>query len=455
MEVVQKYHAIKVDTNQCFGCTHCMKVCPTEAIRIRGGKAVISPERCVDCGNCLRACPAKAFYVEHDDPALIHRYTYRVLLFPSVMIGQFPDRYSEDQIYDAMLKLGFTHVFEVEQPITVLMESLKDIFGKNRKRPLISSFCPAVVRLIQCKYPGLVDQIVPLKAPHDLVAHFVIEQLKKNGADEQEIGIFYGSPCSAKKAAVYQPVGEKRSIVNGTINMNDLYNQIMKIISSREKTDTSSYRTGLTREGILWSLPRGEAKILRKKAMAIDGIHNVVKFLERLENDDVPRLDFLELKSCNKGCAGGILLSGNRFLTVERLQKRALNYPKASPGNIPDNEKRVLQSKLCADRILPGNVFALHYDRATALQKMETAVKILCQLPGIDCGACGAPNCHALAEDMVQGKAKMTDCVFLQKKYVQQNKITIQKVQKNLEKIWGKNRFDADCNKKGGRNEGF
>jgi uncharacterized Fe-S cluster-containing protein len=68
---------------------------------------------------------------------------------------------------------------------------------------------------------------------------------------------------------------------------------------------------------------------------------------------------------------------------------------------------------------------------------------------------CGAPNCHALAEDMVQGKAKMTDCIFLQKRYIMENKITVEKASRNLEKIWGKNRFDADCNKKGGRNEGF
>ncbi len=53
-------------------------------------------------------------------------------------------------------------------------------------------------------------------------------------------------------------------------------------------------------------------------------------FLERLESGDVPELDFLELKSCNLGCAGGILLSGDRFLTVERLQKRALSYPRAA-----------------------------------------------------------------------------------------------------------------------------
>jgi hypothetical protein len=189
--------------------------------------------------------------------------------------------------------------------------------------------------------------------------------------------------------------------------------------------------------------------------MAIDGIHNVVKFLERLENEEITGLDFLDLKSCNQGCAGGILLTGNRFLTVERLQKRALRYPKSAALHVDEVKKETVMKELQAEKIEPKNIFVLHSDRIKALEKMQKANKILCQLPGIDCGGCGAPNCHALAEDMVKGKAKMTDCIFLQKRYINEKKLTADKGFENLEKIWGKNRFDADCNKKGGRNEGF
>jgi Na+-translocating ferredoxin:NAD+ oxidoreductase RNF subunit RnfB len=455
MEAVQKYHAIKVDEQKCFGCTHCMKACPTEAIRIVNGVASICSERCVDCGNCLRACPAKAFYVEQDDLQKILEYKYRVVLFPSVLIGQFPEKYSEDQIYQALLKLGFTHIYEVEQPIQWLSEEIKKKTGRNREHPMISSFCPAIVRLIQSKYPALVDNIIPLKAPHDLAANFAIEQLKVGGADENEIGIFYVSPCSAKMVAVNQPFGEKKSVVNGIINMKDLYNRIMKVIPKEKTEDFSDLRKNLSRDGILWSLPRGEARQFKSRAMAIDGIHNVVKFLERLENDEITGLDYLDLKSCSQGCAGGILLTGNRFLTSERLQKRALRYPFASKIEVQGVNKKTVQKQLQTDKIESKSVFVLHEDRTKALERMQKASKILCQLPGIDCGACGAPNCHALAEDMVQGKAKMTDCIFLQKRLINENKLSVEKGFKKLEKIWGEKRFDADCNKKGGRNEGF
>jgi len=450
-----KYHALKVDESKCFGCTHCMRICPTEAIRVINGIATIDEQRCVDCGNCLRACPVGAFYVDHDELEQIKLFKYRVVLIPAVFIGQFPEIYSEGRIYEALLQLGFTHIFEVEQPVSWLMEAVNESAGAVDDGPLISSFCPAVVRLIQVRYPSLAGNISRRKAPHDLAAHFAIQQLKKIGASELEIGIFYVSPCSAKMAAVNQPVAEKESIVTGVINMKDLYNRIMKMIPPKEQTDTCHLRKYLSREGILWSLPRGESSWYGKKSMAIDGIHHVVKFLERLENNELPKLDFLELKSCHQGCAGGILLTGNRFLTVERLQKRAAAYPMAAQVESGLEYKDYVKMKLVTEQVEPRPVFVLDGNRTRALEKMHKINKILCQLPGIDCGGCGAPNCHALAEDMVQGKARMTDCIFLREKYVRLDRIKPDSADKNLEKVWGKKRIDADCNKKGGRNEGF
>ncbi|WP_167605341.1 [Fe-Fe] hydrogenase large subunit C-terminal domain-containing protein [Maribellus sediminis] len=455
MTTLTPYHAIKVDPDKCIGCTHCMKTCPTEAIRIKNGLAAINALRCVDCGNCLRSCPVDAFYVEHDNLHQIEDYKYRVALFPAVMIGQFHEKYSEDQIYQAVLKLGFTHIFEVEQPISLLVNEIKGQVREADSKPLISSFCPAIVRLIRSKYPSLVDNIIPLKVPHDLAAAFAIETLRKKGIEREEIGLFYVSPCSAKMAAVKRPLGEKESVVDGLINMKDFYNRIMQVISKDQVEDTSELRKHLRRDGILWSLPRGEARHFKQKSMAVDGINNVVKILERMENDNVPDLDFLELKSCHQGCAGGILLTGNRFLTVERLQKRSKRYPFIGEDDLGCVDCNAIEPTLKGEPILPNYVFALDADRMKALEKLQKMDRILCQLPGIDCGACGAPNCHALAEDMVQGKAKMTDCVFLQNRYLNENKIDVKRATRNLENTWGQNRFDADCNKKGGRNEGF
>jgi Na+-translocating ferredoxin:NAD+ oxidoreductase RNF subunit RnfB len=43
---------------------------------------------------------------------------------------------------------------------------------------------------------------------------------------------------------------------------------------------------------------------------------------------------------------------------------------------------------------------------------MKKIEQIVDTLPGLDCGSCGAPSCHALAEDIVAGMANEGDCVF-------------------------------------------
>jgi dissimilatory sulfite reductase (desulfoviridin) alpha/beta subunit len=111
------YHALKIDKDICTGCTHCMKSCPTEAIRIRDGKAVIYENKCIDCGECFRVCPVKAIYIKQDDFAELGNFKYRIALVPAVFIGQFADGVRTSQIYSCLKKLGFTHIYEVEHGV--------------------------------------------------------------------------------------------------------------------------------------------------------------------------------------------------------------------------------------------------------------------------------------------------------------------------------------------------
>ena len=61
------YHSVRLDESLCKGCINCIKRCPTEAIRVRGGKASINNKFCIDCGECIRVCPHHAKLATYDN----------------------------------------------------------------------------------------------------------------------------------------------------------------------------------------------------------------------------------------------------------------------------------------------------------------------------------------------------------------------------------------------------
>ena len=164
----------------------------------------------------------------------------------------------------------------------------------------------------------------------DIAAIYVRKKYIDKGIPEKEIGVFYVTQCAAKIAAIKCPVGEESSPVDGAINMDFIYNKILLSIN-RHKSQVlprvpEQYH--LTPQSIQWTLAGGEASNYPGRCLAIDEIHNVIDILEKLENDELTDIDFLELRACDHSCAGGALAINNRFLTIERLQKRMENYIK-------------------------------------------------------------------------------------------------------------------------------
>ncbi|MBK9391105.1 MAG: 4Fe-4S dicluster domain-containing protein [Bacteroidetes bacterium] len=450
------HHALAVQADLCTGCTHCMAVCPTRAIRIRNGKAIILANRCVDCGECYKACPVSAIAVEQDDLQMIFRFPVRVILIPSILIGQFPRKIMASSIYNALKEIGFTHVFEVENTVDMVIEAGRQIMLENKERPVISSFCPAIVRLIQVKFPSLVDNILKVNPPIDMSAMYYREKLKMSGIPAENIGLFYATPCAAKIAAVKSPVGEIESAIDGVINMDLLYNRILNYLQ-RKYTETTPPETDdlLSSRGILWSTTRGEAIHSAGRALAIDGIQNVNEFLENIENEKLDKIDFLELRACDESCAGGILMSGNRFLTVERLKNRSDEYRAREDDKIrkvQDGYLDITEHGFLGN-IEPRPIEKLDEDISAALKKVERKRRMMCYLPGFDCGGCGAPDCQTLAEDIVTGNGQISQCIFLQQQMIKQNLLSQSQAVKITGDIWGKERLEKNCNKIGAENE--
>ena len=73
MDTANFFHSVTLDRDKCHGCINCVKRCPTEAIRVRGGKAKIIKERCIDCGECIRVCPHHAKQAIFDPLSVMDR----------------------------------------------------------------------------------------------------------------------------------------------------------------------------------------------------------------------------------------------------------------------------------------------------------------------------------------------------------------------------------------------
>ena len=456
MKSTKQYHAVKINKSLCYGCTHCMTMCPTEAIRISNGKASIHREWCVDCGVCMKSCPVDAFYVEQDDFDKIFNFKYRVALVPIVMTGQFPANVSEAEIFSEMREMGFTHIFQTEHTVDVVNEEMLAVQERNPEKPLISSYCPAVVRLIQVRFPSLVDHIILVKPPIDASAIFFRKKLQDQGIPDDEIGIFYVTPCAAKIAAVKSPVGEDKSSVDGVINMDFIYNKVYQGIQNRSGKNAATQESlpNLSKKAIQWDLTNGEAPYMKGRCLAIDEIHNVIEFLEKIENDEITDVDFLELRACDESCAGGILVVGNRFLTVERLRKRAgsFNDIHGMPEDLEPYHE-YLRKKLSVKPVEPRSMLTLDSDTTKALQKMLQVRKLMSYLPGIDCGACGSPNCQSLAKDIVRNEAKLSNCIFIQRMMEKHSQLNRDHSIRIIEDIWGKYRLEKDYIKKETKNE--
>jgi iron only hydrogenase large subunit-like protein len=174
-----------------------MRVCPTEALRVTGGKATLHPGLCVDCGECFNVCPSRAVVVEDDDITQIFNYKHRILLIPAIFFAQFQEKLTLEEINSVLYEIGFTELCTVEQGVDLLVDEInKYIDTFEGSKPVISSFCPAVIRLIQVRFPVFADQILRLLPPLEVTAQYYRGDYARHGVPLDDVGIFTFALCA-------------------------------------------------------------------------------------------------------------------------------------------------------------------------------------------------------------------------------------------------------------------
>ncbi len=408
------FHSVTLDKDKCLGCTNCIKRCPTEAIRVREGKAQIISERCIDCGECIRVCPHHAKKARYDHLSVLEGWKYKIAIPAPALFGQFNNLDDIDIVLTGLKQMGFDDVYEVSRGAELVSDATRKLMADGRlPKPVISSACPAVVRLIRVRFPDLCDHVLNLNAPMEVSAMMAKRAAsERTGIPVEEIGAFFITPCPAKVTDIKMPIGTEGSWCDGAIAISEVFPLLSHRMDKLETVEPIG-QSGLI--GVSWAGSGGEsAALLNEKYLAADGIENVIRVLEELEDERIRELDFVELNACSGGCVGGVLCVENGYVAKARLQRLRKYLPVSQnhfDGGVPLDME-------WTEPLEFAPVLKLSQNLEEAMQMMEE-IDVICEgLPGLDCGSCGAPSCRALAEDVVKGVARTSDCVFVMREQV-------------------------------------
>ena len=401
-------HSLLLNTDRCTGCTACVKVCPTEAIRVTRSKAVIYDARCIGCGRCVMTCPHHAFSVKSDSLDELKKYKYNIAIPDTAFYGQFKNLNDMNIVNEGLIALGFDDVY----PAAVGAELLTDLWQQDESILFredctqITSECPAVVRLIAMEFQDLIPNVVDCLCSFELTAIVARrEAAEKTGYAPGEIGIGLISPCPAKNSRVYEPIGLETRVVDYALPMNDVY---VRLLSPMKAVTDPEDRIRAGQNGMIWGRSGGLSSLFgHREALAVDGSHNVLRILSELEDEKLTEAELIEIAICTQGCFGGCLTVENpytaklhmRRLTIG-LDPQHLHITEEQKARVPwDYELEEIDTDI-ADSI------------SQALQLEAAAERIYKTLPKFDCGNCGAPSCRAFSRDVSEGFAEENDCIF-------------------------------------------
>lgn len=412
-------HPIRINKEKCVGCVHCMTACPTKAIRVKQGKAQIIDERCIDCGECLRFCPYDAIVPLTTSFSELKAFHYKVAILSPVIYGQFDNRSSPNEILFAVRRTGFDYVYEIGSICELNNAAIDEYLREHKElRPRISSTCPVVVRLIQRLFPSLCELIIPIEPPREIAAKILrggLSQALKLKPDD--IGIFHITPCPAKIVSINHPASMAKSYLDGAISIRDIYQStIVALRQTEEEVIIHRFfpETVFSGVGLGWSLSGGETRGLRNyRTVSVSGVRDTIRVLDQLETGKLKDIDYLECMVCPDGCVGGPLAVENRFLAKSRILRLVNTFGEKSMFDQSEVNRLYHRNYLSFQHPVTATPQApLDPDPTRAVQKAKRRDELVRQLPGIDCGACGAPDCRTLADDVVRDLAAFEDCPF-------------------------------------------
>jgi hypothetical protein len=261
-----------------------------------------------------------------------------------------------------------------------------------------------VLRLIQLKYPDLLAHLIPIDTPRELAAKLQRRRLAaEHGLHPSEIGLFYISPCTALVDAIENPLGRRASHLDGAFSIAEVYGSLLRSIKADPRADSN--------------------------AISVKGLDDVIYVLDRIESGTFSDADFINPYICSDGCFSGPLTVAGRY-TAQRYLHQLVRQLGDPPPVKEEKIRALLQTRFFdLDAAIQPRNSQPAQDLRQAVAEQQHKKELCARLPGKDCGACGAPDCDALAADVVRGEAELGHCPFVRiEQLLHERKTSDQKV---------------------------
>ena len=363
-------NSVYVEPGRCQQCLACLRACPTSAIRVRDREPAILAHLCVDCTSCIAACEAEALRM-HLDASLPSPSEETVLILPASFLEQFGASARPRQVIEVLAAMGYRNVRLTEEWEDALRKSVRThAIESGRAHPVLSPMCPAVMNLIQVRFPSLMDHVAPFRTPLE-AAH-----------EELTVPLAVFVPVCPSQQSLLKP--QRLLTKVGLVSPAALVSAVRSRLSAQEHI--------MPRENIVATEAQGP--------LQVSGMRHVVNVLDAVENGRMGDYAVIELYACDQGCFGSPVWSEDPFVARPRWDR--FSSP-VSTGAQSIRRTAPLRGR---------TGLRLDPDMRKAIEKLARMDEISRVLPGRNCGVCGAPTCAALAEDIVMGRAEIAACVY-------------------------------------------
>jgi iron only hydrogenase large subunit-like protein len=416
-----RYHSLRFDAGSCNGCLSCMRACPTQAVRVRRGVARLLPDRCIDCGECIKVCPEGAVLPLTSSLADLTRFDYTIAIPSPALYTQFEGDASPVVVHEALRRCGFDDVAGLSCACGAVTRAIEFVLADRRgPQPMISGFCPTVVRLVQENYPEMVGRLLPVLAPREIAAR---EAKARVAATTQlppeRIGAVYITPCPAKMVSIIDHPGLDRSHIDAVLSIRDLFQLLVPAV--REVRREGIERTEPESSSVMsWAFAiGGPSSLPAEDTMAVAGLPNVIRVLDDIEKGKLGHYALIECHACHEGCVSGALTVENPYVARARAIRLLQTLGGDMSGDGDELLDRHRRGEFLLRRAIAARPAPSTHDLSGAIARMKRRERIRAYLPGIDCGACGSPSCEAFADDVAAGEADEQLCVFVRQRNVE------------------------------------